>query len=54
MVGDNQIRRLRRMLQQGKTLQQSADAVGIAVNNADISSQKFTLTFFNTNTIQVE
>lgn len=34
MVGDNQIRRLRRMLQQGKTLQQSADAVGIAVNTA--------------------
>ena len=34
MVTDNQIRRLKRMLQQGKTLQQSADAVGIAVNTA--------------------
>ena len=34
MVRDNQIRRLKKMLHQGKTLQQSADASGISVKTA--------------------
>jgi len=34
MVSDKQIRRLQRMLKQGKTLQQSSDAVGIDIKTA--------------------